>query len=70
MADTNITWNGTPIDNIERNSLSLARINEDSTIWDMVETINANFKNIAKHGGGPAGIDGEDGANGADGSNV
>lgn len=70
MADTNITWNGTPIDNIERNSLSLARINEDSTIWDMVETINANFQNIAKHGGGPAGIDGANGVNGADGSNV
>ena len=70
MADTNITWNGTPIDNIERNSLSLKRINENGTIMEMVDTINANFQNIAKHGGGPAGIDGADGADGVDGTNV
>ena len=70
MAATNITWNGTPIDDIERNSLSLDRINENGTIREMVDTINANFLNIAKHGGGPAGIDGADGANGVDGANV
>ena len=70
MADTNITWNGTPIDDIERNSLSLDRINENGTIREMVDTINANFLNIAMHGGGPAGIDGADGANGVDGTNV
>lgn len=70
MADTNITWNGTPIDDIERDSLSLDRINENGTIREMVDTINANFLNIAKHGGGPAGIDGADGANGVDGANV
>ena len=70
MADTNITWNGTPIDDIERNSLSLDRINENGTIREMVDTINANFLNIAKHGGGPAGMDGSDGSNGADGANV
>ena len=70
MADTNITWNGTPIDDIERDSLSLNRINENGTIREMVDTINANFLNIAKHGGGPAGIDGADGANGVDGANV
>ena len=70
MADTNITWNGTPIDDIERDSLSLSRINENGTIREMVDTINANFLNIAKHGGGPAGIDGTDGANGVDGANV
>ena len=70
MADTNITWNGTPIDSIERDSLSLNRINENGTIREMVNTINANFLNIAKHGGGPAGIDGMDGANGVDGANV
>lgn len=70
MADTNITWNGTPIDDIERDSLSLSRINENGTIREMVDTINANFLNIAKHGGGPAGMDGSDGSNGVDGSNV
>ena len=70
MADTNITWNGTPIDNIERDSLSLNRINENGTIREMVDTINANFLNIAKHGGGPAGMDGSNGSNGVDGSNV
>lgn len=70
MAATNITWNGIPIDDIERNSLSLDRINENGTIREMVDTINANFLNIAKHGGGPAGIDGADGANGVDGANV
>ena len=70
MADTNITWNGTPIDDIERDSLSLSRINENGTIREMVDTINANFLNIAKHGGGPAGMDGSDGSNGADGANV
>ena len=70
MADTNITWNGTPIDDIERDSLSLNRINENGTIREMVDTINANFLNIAKHGGGPAGIDGSNGSNGADGANV
>ena len=70
MADTNIKWNGTPIDDIERDSLSLNRINENGTIREMVDTINANFLNIAKHGGGPAGIDGSNGSNGADGANV
>ena len=70
MANTNIKWNGTPIDNIERDSLSLNRINENGTIREMVDTINANFLNIAKHGGGPAGMDGSDGSNGADGANV
>ena len=70
MADTNITWNETPIDDIERDSLSLSRINENGTIREMVDTINANFLNIAKHGGGPAGMDGSDGSNGADGANV
>ena len=70
MADTNITWNGTPIDDIERDSLSLSRINENGTIREMVDTINANFLNIAKHGGGPAGMDGSNGSNGVDGSNV
>ena len=70
MADTNIKWNGIPIDSIERDSLSLNRINENGTIMEMVDTINANFLNIAKHGGGPAGIDGSDGSNGVDGSNV
>ncbi len=70
MADTNIKWNGTPIDDIERDSLSLSKINENGTIREMVDTINANFLNIAKHGGGPAGIDGLDGLNGVDGSNV
>lgn len=70
MANTNITWNGTPIDDIERDSLSLSRINENGTIREMVDTINANFLNIAKHGGGPAGMDGSDGSNGADGANV
>ena len=70
MADTNITWNGTPIDDIERDSLSLSRINENGTIREMVDTINANFLNIAKHGGGPAGMDGSDGSNGADGASV
>ena len=70
MADTNITWNGTPIDDIERDSLSLSRINENGTIREMVDTINANFLNIAKHGGGPAGMDGSNGSNGVDGANV
>ena len=70
MADTNITWNETPIDDIERDSLSLSRINENGTIREMVDTINANFLNIAKHGGGPAGMDGSNGSNGADGANV
>ena len=70
MADTNITWNETPIDDIERDSLSLSRINENGTIREMVDTINANFLNIAKHGGGPAGMDGLDGLNGVDGSNA
>ena len=70
MADTNIKWNGIPIDSIERDSLSLNRINENGTIMEMVDTINANFLNIAKHGGGPAGIDGTDGSNGVDGANV
>ena len=70
MANTNIKWNGIPIDNIERDSLSLNRINENGTIREMVDTINANFLNIAKHGGGPAGINGADGSNGVDGSNA
>lgn len=55
---------------IVRDSLKLDRINENGTIREMINNINANFLNIAKHGGGPAGIDGADGANGVDGANV
>ena len=73
MADNNeIIWDGTPIseDEIERNGLTLQRINENGTVEEMIQTINANFRNIAIHGGGPAGIDGLDGTDGVDGVNA
>ena len=73
MADNNVVtgdWNYTE-DTIERDTnLNLERIQENGTIAQMIETINANFESIARHGGGPAGKDGNDGLKGADGTNV
>ena len=67
--NTNITWDDRPIEEFDRDSLRLQRINENGTVQQMIEIINSNFENIAKHGGGPAGIDGIDGDNGIDGLN-
>lgn len=50
--------------------LKLAKINENGTIGEMIETINENFRNLAAHGGGPSGQDGANGERGADGTNV
>ena len=58
------------IDEARSNSLQLERIDQNSTIAAMVETIDANFREIARHGGGPAGMDGVSGLNGEDGVNV
>jgi len=61
------------LDDIERarnERLELERIDRNSNIDSMVETIDSNFREIARHGGGPAGLDGLDGESGADGSNV
>ena len=70
MAETtNITWDGTPIDEFDRDSLNLQRINENGTVQQMIEIINANFEEIARHGGGPGGVDGKDGVDGVDGLN-
>ena len=55
---------------VNRDNLVLHRINENDTIGEMVDTINENFKNIAMHGGGPAGMDGINGFDGVDGTNV
>ena len=65
-----IDWNGKPVDDesIEDN-LNLTRINEDSTVGEMIDTINSNFENIAKHGGGPSGLDGKNGKDGTNGVN-
>lgn len=70
--NTNIRWDGTPIDKdqIQRDSLVLSKINDNGTIGEMVDTINENFKSIAMHGGGPAGLNGIDGMAGLDGTNV
>ena len=62
-------WNYTA-DEIDRDNLELHRINENGTIGEMIDTINANFQNLAKHGGGPAGLDGLNGLDGLDGTNV
>ena len=70
MADSNITWNGTPISDIHRDALSLQKINENGTVEEMIDTINSNFLEIAKHGGGPAGLDGSNGLDGVDGVNA
>ena len=70
MAETNITWDGTRIEEIERDALHLESINRNGTVSEMIDTINANFLEIAKHGGGPAGMDGSSGLNGEDGVNV
>jgi len=70
MAETNITWDGTRINEIERDALHLESINRNGTVSEMIDTINANFLEIAKHGGGPAGMDGSSGLNGEDGVNV
>ena len=70
MAESNITWNGTPITDLHRDALSLQKINENGTVEEMIDTINSNFLEIAKHGGGPAGIDGNNGLDGVDGVNV
>ena len=70
MAESNITWNGTPITDLHRDALSLQKINENGTVEEMIDTINSNFLEIAKHGGGPAGIDGNNGIDGVDGVNV
>ena len=51
-------------------SLQLNRIDKDSTIDAMIETIDSNFREIAEHGGGPAGYNGIDGMAGLDGTNV
>ena len=67
--NTNITWDGTPIDEFDRDSLNLQRINENGTVQQMIEIINANFEEIARHGGGPGGVDGKDGVDGVDGLN-
>ena len=56
MADNNVvtgSWNYNE-DTIERDTnLNLERIQENGTIAQMIETINANFESIARHGGGP-----------------
>lgn len=70
MAETNIRWNDTPIDVLRRDSLSLKEINKNGNVGEMIDTINANFRNIAEHGGGPAGYDGNDGVDGVDGVNA
>ena len=67
--NTNITWDGAPVDEIHRDSLSLQKINENGTVEEMIDTINSNFLEIAKHGGGPSGMDGTDGQDGVDGVN-
>lgn len=67
--NTNITWNGIPIDELHRDALSLQKINENGTVEEMIDTINSNFLEIARHGGGPAGLDGNDGFDGVDGIN-
>lgn len=53
-----------------RENLTIRKINKNGTIGEMIETINANFQDIAKHGGGPAGRDGINGLDGVDGVNV
>lgn len=72
MAENNvtITWDNTPIEIIDRDSLELNKIDDNGTIGEMIDTINANFQNIAKHGGGPAGKDGTNGTNGVDGTSA
>ena len=67
-----VRWNETRIDeaNMHRDSLSLKEINRNGTVEEMIETINANFRNIAEHGGGPAGFDGTNGIDGVDGVNA
>ena len=72
MAENNvtITWDNTPIEIIDRDSLELNKIDDNGTIGEMIDTINANFQNIAKHGGGPAGKDGTNGINGVDGTSA
>ena len=67
--NSNITWDGAPVDEIHRDSLSLQKINENGTVEEMIDTINSNFLEIAKHGGGPSGNDGTDGQDGMDGVN-
>ena len=68
--DGETTWNGEPIENEQMDSLELSRINENSTIGEMIRTINSNFENIALHGGGVPGKDGINGLDGVDGTNV
>ncbi len=55
---------------LRRDNLKLSKINENGTISEMIKTIDENFRNIAAHGGGPAGFDGMDGINGADGTSA
>ena len=66
----NIKWNDEIIQNIQRDNLELKAIDENGTIGEMIDTINANFQEIAIHGGGPAGADGSNGFDGVDGQNV
>lgn len=69
---SNITWNDVRINEseINRDSMHLVGINENGTIADMIQTINSNFLEIARHGGGPAGFDGLNGIDGVDGVNA
>ena len=79
---SNITWNEydenherriierLSEEDIHRDSMELYRINENGTIADMIQVINANFREIAEHGGGPAGFDGLNGIDGVDGVNA
>ena len=55
---------------ISRDSLKLDRIDENGTISEMIKTIDANFQNLAAHGGGPNGLPGKDGINGTDGTSA
>jgi len=54
----------------DRSNLEISSINKNGTIAEMIQTIDANFRNIAQHGGGPAGKDGKNGVDGMDGTNV
>ena len=53
-----------------RENLTIRKINKNGTIGELIETVNTNFENIARHGGGPAGKDGINGLDGVDGVNV
>ena len=54
----------------DRENLEIRKINNNGTIGELIETVNTNFENIARHGGGPAGKDGINGLDGVDGVNV